>query len=98
MTDEDLDDIEARRDPDDVPLLVREVRRLRAVAGAAQEFLETCRRFDEADVEKGRRYEEMGAAENEFQAHVGSGSRQAASEKNSARQTGEFGGPARPNG
>lgn len=63
MTDEELKEIESRRDPEDVPLLAAEIRRLRAVAEAAQKFLEARRRFDEADVEKGRRYEEMKAAE-----------------------------------
>lgn len=71
MTDEELSEIEARKNPDDVRLLTAEVRRLRAVVEVAQEFLETRRRFGEAEMEKGRRYEEMKAAEGQFEAAVG---------------------------
>lgn len=66
MTDEELNEIEARGDPADVPLLAAEVRRLRAVVEVAQKFLESRRRFGEAEREKGVRYEEMKEAEGRF--------------------------------
>ena len=70
VTDEELSEIEARNDAHDVPLLAAEVRRLRAVAEVALKFLETRRRFGEAEIEKGRRYEEMKAAESLFEAAI----------------------------
>lgn len=84
MTDEELKEIEARKDPGDVPMLAAEVRRLRAVVEVALKFLEARRRFGEAEREKGVRYEEMKEAEGLFEACVGSGPRQGLNEKPSA--------------